>query len=88
MDRKSSYYKPNNMMIESLIYKYDINRNKSFLIGDTWKDIVCGNKSGLSTIFVGNNYKSPPEYTKIKPKYIVHDIINATNIIREIDLND
>lgn len=88
LDRGSSFYKPNNMMVENLIHKYKVNRSKSFFIGDTWKDIVCGEKSKITTIFVGQKYTSPDNFKNIKPKYIVNDIISATNIIREIDLND
>lgn len=84
LDKNSSNYKPQNGMIEYLINKYDIDRNNSYLIGDRWKDIVPGNKSGLKTIFVGNEYICPPEYT-CYPVYKTTDIYAACNTIMEIE---
>lgn len=86
-DRKSLFYKPNNMMVETLIKKYNVNRDRSFMIGDSWKDIVCGHRSQLTTIFVGDKYKTPKEYENIKPNYIVKDVLNASYLIQEIDLH-
>jgi len=85
--RNTDYYKPNNMMVEDLITKYKINRNKSFFIGDSWKDIVCGHKSKLTTIFIGDKYNTPKDYKNIKPNYKATDILNASYLIQEIDLH-
>jgi len=80
-DRNSSSYKPNNGMIEYLIDKYKVDRTKSYMIGDTWKDIVAGNKSQLKTILIGNDYEYPYQYKDIKPDFIVNDIIDAVKAI-------
>ena len=80
------YYKPNNGMLESFIKHYDINREKSFLIGDRWKDIVPGKNSGLTTILVGDTEYTPPEeYKHITPDYKVENIWEAYCLIMEID---
>jgi phosphoglycolate phosphatase-like HAD superfamily hydrolase len=51
------------------------------MIGDTWKDIVAGNKSQLKTILIGNDYEYPYQYKDIKPDFIVNDIIDAVKAI-------
>lgn len=83
--RGTNYYKPNNGTVEMWINSLSINREKSFLIGDRWKDIVCGHKSRLNTIYVGNNYNTPVEYEHIKPTYRVNDVYEACYKIMEID---
>lgn len=84
--RDTIYYKPNNGMIEDFIKHYSIDRKKSFLVGDRWKDIVPGNKSGLTTILVGNTkYDPPEEYKHILPDYRVDNIWEAYCLIMEID---
>jgi D-glycero-D-manno-heptose 1,7-bisphosphate phosphatase len=79
--RESENYKPNGGMIASLIKQYNIDRNKSYMIGDRWKDIVAGYREGLTTIFIGNKYESPEEYYKIAPDYIARDAYAASAII-------
>ena len=48
--------KPNNKMIEDAIKKYNINREKSYMIGDKISDIGAGLKSNLKTVLVKTGY--------------------------------
>ena len=85
-DKNTIYYKPNNGTLERFINQYDVIREKSFMIGDRWKDIVPGHNSGLTTILVGNTeYDPPEEYKHIKPNYKVNNIYEAYCLIMEID---
>lgn len=85
MVRNTNYYKPNNGMVEMWIEALSIDREKSFLIGDRWKDVVCGYKSGLNTIYIGSKYTTPVEYNCIQPTHIVNDVYEACHKIMEID---
>jgi len=87
-ERNTKYYKPNNGMIEFFISKYNISRSKSFLVGDRWKDIVAGKKSELTTIYIGDEYTAPEEYSDIKPDYIVSNVLQACVLIMELDNYD
>ena len=51
--------------------KYNINLKKSYFIGDRWRDVDAGNKSGCKTIFINRNYN---EYLKSKPNYTAKKI--------------
>ena len=84
-ERNSDQYKPKNGMLENLIEKHGIDREKSYIIGDRWKDIVPGHLSGINTIYVGEieNYKPPEEYKDIKPNYYSKDIHDACLLIVE-----
>ena len=88
LERNTSYYKPNNQLILDIYNKCSINPQKSFMIGDTWKDIVCGYRSELNTILVGPEYLAPPEYRHIKPNNIVNSVLEAVYLIQEIETYD
>ena len=48
--------KPNNKMLEDAIEKYNIDREKSYMIGDKASDIGAGLKSKLKTVLVKTGY--------------------------------
>ena len=48
--------KPNNKMLEDAIEKYNIDREKSYMIGDKVSDIGAGLKSKLKTVLVKTGY--------------------------------
>lgn len=54
---RSKNRKPNPGMLLKSIKEFDININKSYLIGDRCSDIVAGNKVKCKTIFIDRNYK-------------------------------
>lgn len=83
-DRSSKLYKPNNGMVEYFINLYGINRFHSYMIGDRWKDIVCGHKSKLTTIFIGEKYTCPKEYADVKPDHVVRNVLEACKLIKEL----
>ena len=86
IERSSKYYKPNNGMIESFVKQFDLDRSKSYIIGDRWKDIVPGNHSKLTTILVGDEpYTPSDEYKYIAPDHVMNDILDACNLIVELD---
>jgi D-glycero-D-manno-heptose 1,7-bisphosphate phosphatase len=87
--RNEPDYKPNTGMVDFFVEKYNIDVNQSFMIGDSWKDIVCGQRAGLTTYYIGNPEKgylwdAPEEYKDLKPTYITTDIMSACmNIVME-----
>ena len=84
------YYKPGSGMIEELITVHQIDRSKSFLVGDRWKDIFAGNAAGLTTIYVGTTqYEYPAlEYPlqniSPNPEYVCPNLFDAAKLIRTI----
>ena len=48
--------KPNNKTIEDAIQKYNIDREKSYMVGDKISDIEAGFKSNLKTVLVKTGY--------------------------------
>lgn len=49
--------KPNPGMIYKAKKKWNINLNKSYIVGDRYKDILAGLNAGLKTVYLCNGYK-------------------------------
>tara|TARA_B100000795_G_scaffold240608_1_gene202877 strand:+ start:2005 stop:2487 length:483 start_codon:yes stop_codon:yes gene_type:complete len=47
--------KPDSLMIERALHKYDIDPNQSYFIGDKWRDTECGEKAGVTGIKIDVN---------------------------------
>ncbi len=76
----SKYRKPNPGMIKELAKKYEINLKKSFVIGDTDKDILAGFRCKCKTILVKSIKINDYKYD-IRPNYIVKNLYEAVKII-------
>ena len=47
--------KPNSLMLEKAIARYNIDINKSYFIGDSERDILAGEKVGVKSILIEKN---------------------------------
>ena len=76
----SSYRKPNSGMINTFVRKYGIHRNKSYMVGDSDRDILAGKNAGLKTILVKspkiNDYK-----INVKPNFRTNNLKQAVDLI-------
>ncbi len=60
--------KPKSGLLLQAAIKHDIDLTKSKMIGDRWKDIVCGQHVGCECFFIDYNYeeaKPPQPYTSV-----------------------
>lgn len=72
--------KPKPGMFKNLIKNYDIDVSRSWMIGDTERDIVAGNLSGLSTIMLRTGFHIGSE----KADYVEDDLAAAAvRILKE-----
>lgn len=83
-EQGSAYYKPNHGMINHLVARHQLSplMRQHYVIGDRWKDIVCGHNAGVKTVFVGDKYDDGG-YAHIAPDYSAHDIYDACELIME-----
>jgi len=69
--------KPKNGMIRKIVNQYNINTSRSWMVGDTERDVIAGNMTGLRTILVRtgiiNHYQNAD--------FIVDDLVGAAEII-------
>jgi len=77
--RGSNLYKPSPGMINHLVGYYGIEPRRSYMIGDTWKDIESGRAAGVKTIYIGG------EPLDKEPDYYAANILHACEIIKELE---
>jgi D-glycero-D-manno-heptose 1,7-bisphosphate phosphatase len=87
-ERGDAYYKPNTGMVDELVDEYKIDKTESYFVGDSWKDVVCGYRAGLKTIFIGDKYTCPEEFEGITPDYMVTDVYDAALLIEKLENDD
>jgi len=68
--------KPGSLLKAAL--KYNIDLNKSFMVGDRWRDIEAGQNAGCKTFFIDYQYN---EKQPQNPTYKVKSLTDAVNII-------
>ena len=72
------YRKPKPGSLLKAALKYNIDLNKSFMVGDRWRDIEAGQNAGCKTFFIDYQYN---EKQPQNPTYKVSSLTDAVNII-------
>jgi phosphoglycolate phosphatase-like HAD superfamily hydrolase len=70
-------------MLDKINKEWMVSKERSWMIGDTWKDVVAGHKAGVKTIYLGEIYSAPQEYLHIKPDFYAKDLLEASLIIEQ-----
>jgi len=88
---ESSSRKPGIGMILDAQKKHNIDLNNSYIIGDAYTDIKCGNNAGLKSILVMTGY-GKIAYRKcldenLKIDFIATNLLEAVQHIQETDAN-
>ena len=61
---------------------YNIDYDNSYMIGDSFTDIVAGQAAGVRTVFIGElKCDACKKLCDIEPDHIVHDVLEAADII-------
>ncbi len=72
--------KPKPGLLLEAAKKWNVDFNKSFIIGDRWRDIEAGENLGCKTIFLDYKYnESKPK----KPSFVSDTLLNAVHIIEK-----
>ena len=70
-------------MIKTLSKRYRINIRKSFMIGDSDRDILAGKNAGLKTILVASP-KIKDYKLNVSPNYKKNNLYDAINLLLKI----
>jgi D-glycero-D-manno-heptose 1,7-bisphosphate phosphatase len=68
--------KPETLMIEKAIAKFEIDPVQSWLIGDRARDIECGQRMGMKTILITNK-----QLDRCQPDFVADDLADAVSKI-------
>ena len=75
--------KPKTGMIEEAIEEYNVDRNSSWIIGDTTVDIETGKNAGLQTILVRTGERGKDQKFTSLPDFVFDDLEEAVQFILE-----
>ncbi len=71
-------------MILQAAKKYGIDLKKSFMVGDSTRDIQAGNRAKLKTILVKTGYGGKDVWQfESKPDFVVKNLSEAVKIIKK-----
>ena len=69
-------------MIRDAVKKFKIDMHKSFMIGDTTRDILAGKRAKLKTILVQTGYRGKDGKYNVKPDFTVKNLNEAVRAIK------
>jgi len=76
--------KPKAGMLKDIIERYDIDTEHSFMVGDSYTDILAGKEAGLKTVFLGElKCDSCQRMKEYQPELVIYDIRMLIEIICE-----
>jgi len=70
--------KPRPGMLQRAARELNIDLGQSWMIGDRWRDIDCGQAAGCRTIFIDRGYT---EELRQKPDYRAKDLLEAAHLV-------
>lgn len=73
--------KPKTGMIEKACQEFQIDLEKSYMVGDRASDILLGQNAGLTTILAESGYGTERLEQDVKPDYIIRDLRGVMEII-------
>ena len=81
-DSAQPCYKPKPGMLLEAAGEHDINLDRSYMVGDRWRDIGAGKAAGCVTVFIDCEYR---EQAPDSPDHIVRDIGEAADLILSLE---
>lgn len=73
--------KPNIGLIEKAVKNFNIQLAKSFLVGDSTRDIKTAINAGITSILVKTGYGGKDGKFDVKPNYVAGNLMDAVKII-------
>lgn len=77
-ERNEVLYKPAPGMIQKAAAEFGVNLELSFMVGDRWRDVDCGNRAGCRTIFIDSGLSEP---LRSEPDFKVGSLLEAASLI-------
>jgi D-glycero-D-manno-heptose 1,7-bisphosphate phosphatase len=77
-DPPSAFRKPATGMLRRAAAELGLDLSRSWMVGDRWRDVDCGNNAGCRTIFIDNGYA---DRLKRRPDFTVTSFAGAVDII-------
>ena len=72
-------------MLHRAARELNIDLQRSWMIGDRWRDIDCGHAAGCRTVLIDYNYNEP---LKQQPDFRVQNLLEAADLIFNFELRN
>lgn len=76
--------KPNTKMIDDACLKHNIDRARSWVIGDSWRDVGAANNSGLSCVYIGEDVEGLQTHD-VQADHVANNVLDAVTFILKDD---
>ncbi len=73
--------KPETGLLEQACMDFEIDMNKSYMVGDRAGDILTGEKAGIKTILLESGYGMARLEKNVTPDYILSDLRNVVDLL-------
>ena len=78
-------HKPKPGMLLEAAREHDLDLDRSYMVGDRWRDVGAGRAAGCTTIWIDRGYDEP---RPVDPHHIVGSLTEAVDIILDDQLGD
>lgn len=79
--KKCDCRKPGMGLIEMACREYEIDLEKSYMIGDRASDILMGKAAGIKTVLLESGYGTARLESAVVPDYVLDDLSDVINIL-------
>jgi len=76
--------KPGTGLIDTAVKDFDIDINRSFMIGDKWSDVELAQRAGVHAILVMSGF-APDDPGNKRPDHVLDPDHTASNILEAVD---
>ena len=73
--------KPEIGLLEQACMDFDIDMNRSYMVGDRASDILTGQRAGIKTVLLESGYGSARLEQNVTPDYVFTDLRNVIDIL-------
>jgi D-glycero-D-manno-heptose 1,7-bisphosphate phosphatase len=80
--KDSDWRKPRPGMLLAAAQEMDLDLSRSWMIGDSDRDVQAGRSAGCKTILIGSTGSEPADPEKNKPDYVAVNMRDAVNIVK------
>lgn len=73
--------KPSSCLLDRVIHKLSMNKEKTIIVGDMDIDILAGKKAGIITCAITHGIGRKEDIVRAEPDYIIDNLLNLKEII-------
>jgi len=77
--------KPGTALIRRAARRFGIALGRSFMVGDSTRDILAGQRAGLTTVLLGTGYAGRDGTYPVRPDHLARNLKDAARLLRRLE---